>query len=357
MNKPETLTRRITKSDELLPRRLTEQDEFIHPTGTDTPERWQENMMVEAWDLDHSIGFWFHIQRVPAISFCELKYAVFGINKGASGLAKVPLATDQMYPGLSIVKPFELAQLKFQGKGVPTVADADLPCLSASGSIPIGIDVALKGLAGPIDWHIPLSTLMNSIEGDHYEMAGTWEGKLQLGDETINGSGLFFRDHTWGNRNYTPKTDNKATAGRGGFDWAWWTPVVLDEGRTFFNGLHVMSTSGHKPAFSTLTEGGDTILMPMHSVAVTAGKDLEICRYQGVSINGGTADNPIVGMNMKINRHLPMYLPAHGPDFVQSDGFGPVTWGDRRGWGSAQLSLCTPGWKSWPEFSQQIAAL
>ena len=96
MNAPDQHTRRITQADKLLPRRLAEADEFLHPTGTETPARWQENMMVEAWDLDRNIGFWFHIQRVPAKGFCELKYAVLGINKGASGCAMVPVETDRM---------------------------------------------------------------------------------------------------------------------------------------------------------------------------------------------------------------------------------------------------------------------
>ena len=34
----------------------------------------------------------------------------------------------------------------------------------------------------------------------HYEQGGRWHGTLHVGDRTVKTSGLFVRDHTWGER-------------------------------------------------------------------------------------------------------------------------------------------------------------
>jgi hypothetical protein len=333
---------------------VTEIDERLHTPGTVMPERWQENMMAYGWDAEQAVGFWWHVQRIPHTRFTEVKAAVFGIAEGVSGREVVPMPESVMFEGLVFAEPFKRVRLTYHGQGVAHTDDLHLPCLSTSGTVPYGMDIALHGLAGPIDWHEPL-TAMSAVENDHYEMAGTWEGTLHFGGREIRASGLFLRDHTWGLRNYTPDRKEHVEHGHGGFDTAWFTPLVLDGGRTFINGLQVRAADGREQRFCTYTEGEHTRLYDHFDVAVTDGS-VQAGRYSRVRITGGDAEVPI-DCRLEVIRHLPMYLPDHGGPFVQSDAYAEVTWGSRTGWGSAQLSETDGKWQTRPEFAEQIAAL
>jgi hypothetical protein len=333
---------------------LTEIDESLHTPGSVMPGRWQENMMAYGWDLQAGVGFWFHVQRIPHTRFTELKGAVFGLADGVSGREIVPMPESVMYEGLVVEEPFKQVRLRYEGTGVAHTSDLDLPCLASAGSVPYGMDLRLHGLAGPIDWHEPLSA-MSAIENDHYEMAGTWEGTLHYGGRRIQASGMFLRDHTWGLRNYTPdRQSDDASHGHGGFDIAWWTPMVLDEGRTFVNGIQVVA-GDRTQQFCTLTEGEHTRVFDDFAVQVTDGT-VEAGRYRAARITGGDPQTRI-DCEVSVIRHLPMYLPDHGGPFVQSDAFGSVRWGNRTGWGSAQLSETSGEWQRRAEFADQIAAL
>jgi hypothetical protein len=334
---------------------VNEIDESLHVPGAVMPERWQENMMAYGWDTDHGVGFWWHVQRIPHTRFTELKGAVFASTHGVSGREVVPMPESTMCEGLVFDQPFKRVRLSYHGKGVAHSWDKHLPCLSENGTAPYGMDLVLHGLAGPIDWHEPL-TRMAAVENDHYEMAGTWEGTLHYGGRTIQASGMFLRDHTWGLRNYTPeRSTDEAEHGHGGFDIAWFTPMVLDEGHTFVNGILVRANDGRQQAFCTLTEGEHTTVYDRFAVEVTNGTE-EVARYEATRITGGDAETDI-DCTLEVIRHLPMYLPDHGGPFVQSDAFGTVKWGSRTGWGSAQLSETDGKWQSRPEFIHQIEAL
>ncbi|HTK61840.1 MAG TPA: hypothetical protein VL595_05660 [Pseudonocardia sp.] len=338
---------------------VNEIDERLHTPGTVMPARWQENMMALGWDLEQNIGFWWHAQRVPHTRFTEIKAGVFEVASGVSGREVVPMPESVMFEGLVIEEPFKKVRLSYHGRGVRHTDDKHLPCLSATGDVPYGMDLTLHGLAGPIDWHEPLSS-MGAVENDHYEMAGSWEGTLAFPDRTVRASGLYLRDHTWGLRNYTPeRRTDESEHGHGGFDLAWFTPLVLDEGRTFVNGLVVKAgrddPAGRAQTFCTLTEGETTSLYDRFDVEVTRGTE-EVARYDAARITGGDA-NTDIDCRLEVIRHLPMYLPDHGGPFVQSDAYGTVTWGSRTGWGSAQLSETDGKWQQRPEFADQIAAL
>src|SRR5262245_45656304 len=176
---------------------ITERDESLHTPGTELPERWQENMMVYGWDLDHEAGFFFHVQRIPHSGFTEVKVVVCDADAGVSGRAVVPMPESSMFEGLVIEDPFGRARLSFDGRGTAHDSPLALPALSDAGTIPFGMDLVLQGKSGPADWYEGLSK-MASTESHHYQVAGSFEGTLRYGDERKSVSGLFWRDHTWG---------------------------------------------------------------------------------------------------------------------------------------------------------------
>jgi hypothetical protein len=332
---------------------ITERDESLHTPGTEMPERWQENMMVYGWDLDQEVGFFFHVQRIPHSGFTELKVVVCDAAAGVSGRAVVPMPQTSMFEGLVIEEPFGRARLSFDGRGVAHDSPLALPALSDAGTIPYGMELTLQGKSGPADWYEGLSK-MASTESHHYQVAGSFEGTLRYGDESRQASGLFWRDHTWGNRNYDP-AEHEVSDGRGGLHSSWFTPMVFDEGETFVNGLWISTTDGKEQAFCTLSEGRETKYFDSFACEVIEGEQ-EIAEYDAVRITGGDAAHPI-DIRLDVQRHLPMYLPHHGPSANLSEAFGRATWGERSGWGSAELMETTREWMERPQFAEQLAAV
>lgn len=332
---------------------VTERDESLHTPGTEMPERWQENMMVYGWDLEHAIGFFFHVQRIPHRGFTEVKAVVCEPGGGASGRTVVPMPADSMYEGLVIEQPFGRARLSVSPMGTALDSPAALPALSESGSVPFSIDLVLDGRAGPADWFEPLSA-MAATESNHYQVAGSFEGTLSHGERTVAAAGLFWRDHTWGLRNYTPE-EYDVSDGRGGLHSSWFTPAVFDDGRTFINGLWIRMMDGREQQFLVVSEGERTSYFPDYAVEVVSGTQ-EVCRYDAVRITGGDAQTP-VDVHLDVARHLPMWLPEHGPSSVLSEALGAATWGLRTGWGSAELMETMPDWRRRPEFASQLAAV
>jgi hypothetical protein len=331
---------------------VSERDEFLHTPGTEMPERWQENMMVYGWDLERAIGFFFHVQRIPWTGFTEVKAVVCEPDDGASGRAVVPMAPDAMYEGLVIDEPFGRARLAFASTGTALDSPAALPALADTGSVPYAIDVELDGLAGPADWFEPLSA-MAATESNHYQVSGAFYGTLSHGARSVEAAGLFWRDHTWGLRNYTPE-EHDVSDGRGGLHSSWFTPVVLDGGRTIVSGLWIRMMDGREQQFLVLSEGSQTRYFDDYAVSVIEGTQ-EVCRYDSVRITGGDALAPIE-IRLDVARHLPMWLPEHGPNSVLSEAFGTASWGARTGWGSAELMETLPDWRARPEFAAQLAA-
>jgi hypothetical protein len=332
---------------------ITERDESLHTQGTEMPERWQENMMFIGWDLDQEVGFYFHVQRIPHTGFTELKAVVCDAAGGVSGRVVVPMPERVMYEGLVIEEPFRRARLSFSGAGVPLDSPAALPALSDSGSVPYSIDLRLMGLSGPADWFEPLSA-MAATESNHYQVAGSFEGALGYDTKTLDATGLFWRDHTWGLRNYVPD-EYEVSDGRGGLHSSWFTPVVLDGGCTLVNGLWIRMIDGQHQQFVVLSEGERTSYFDDYAVEVLSGSQ-EICRYDSVRITGGNEQTPI-DCRIDVQRHLPMWLPEHGPNSVLSEAFGPARWGEKTGWGSAELMETLPVWRQRPEFAAQLAAV
>ena len=332
---------------------ISERDESLHTPGTEMPERWQENMMVYGWDLDQEAGFFFHVQRIPHSGFTEVKVVVCDATAGVSGRAVVPMPESSMFEGLVIEEPFGRARLSFDGRGVAHDSPLALPALSDAGTVPYGMDLTLQGKSGPADWFEGLSK-MASTESHHYQVAGSFEGTLRFGDGTRRASGLFWRDHTWGNRNYDP-AEHDVSDGRGGLHSSWFTPMVFDEGETFVNGLWISTTDGREQAFCTLSEGRETRHFESFACEVIDGKQ-EIADYDAVRITGGDAEHPI-DIRLDVQRHLPMYLPHHGPSANLSEAFGRATWGQRTGWGSAELMETTRDWMERPHFAEQLAAV
>jgi hypothetical protein len=331
---------------------ITERDESLHSPGSEMPERWQENMMFYGWDADHAIGFYFHVQRIPYRSFTEVKVVVCQPHDGVSGRAVVPMPDASMYDGLVIDEPFRRTRLSFAGSGDTLRGPASLATVSDAGSIPYSIDLTFTGLAGPADWYEPLSK-MSSTETTHYQVAGTFEGTLGYGDHSIGASGMFWRDHTWGIRNYTPE-EHEISDGRGGLHSSWFTPLVFDEGHTLVNGLWIRLMDGREQQFVVLSEGASTSYFDEFAVEVIEGTQ-EIGAYRSVRITGGDQQSPI-DCRLDVARHLPIWLPDHGPHTVLNEGFGTVTWGSKTGWGSAELMETLPDWRERPAFAEQLAA-
>jgi hypothetical protein len=333
---------------------LTEADESIHVPGTELPHRWQENMLFYGWNQEQNVGFFFHVQRMPHSGISELKAVVCDPSRSVSTTQVITMPVDRMYQGIVIEEPFRRVRLSYNGLGVAQTSQTDLPAPSDTGSVPFGMDLILTGKAGPADWNAALTT-MSSTENTHYQMAGSCEGTLRYGDRKVSGSGLFWRDHTWGLRNYSAETHDNVEIGKGGHDWSWFTPMVFDEGRTLVNGLYLELADGREQTFGVLTEGEHTKVLPAYRVTVTQGVTgrPEICDYQRVHVTGGD-DTTTLDCHLQVVRHLPMYLPHHGPDTVLSEAFGTATWGTRTGWGSAELMETRPDWKSRPAFADQF---
>jgi hypothetical protein len=258
---------------------------------------------------------------------------------------------NSIYEGLVIEEPFRHTRLSVNGLGVLLDGPVALPTLSDAGSVPYTIDLRLSGLAGPADWCEPLSK-MSSTETTHYQVAGTFEGQLGYGDRIFDASGLFWRDHTWGIRNYTPQ-EHEISDGRGGLHSSWFTPLVFDEGRTLVNGLWIRLMDGREQRFVVLSEGETTRYFDDFAVGVIGGSQ-EIGRYASVRITGGDAGTAI-DCRLDVVRHLPIWLPDHGEHTVLNEGFGTARWGSKSGWGSAELMETLPDWRTRPEFEEQLA--
>jgi hypothetical protein len=111
---------------------------------------------------------------------------------------------------------------------------------------------------------------------------------------------------------------------------------------------------GREQQFVVLSEGESTSYFDDFAVEVIEGTQ-EIGAYRRVRITGGDPQSPL-DCRLDVARHLPIWLPDHGPHTVLNEAFGAVTWGSKTGWGSAELMETLPGWRERPAFAEQLAA-
>ena len=310
---------------------LTPTDEFLHRPPEPLPDRWQENYFLLGWDDDRRCGFYLHIERFIARRVIEIKAVLISGDDTASLSAEHPLTPVLEAPGLSvdIAEPFRTWNLHFDGRGQAGPGPGGFVAHTESGDTPMSLDVVIRSTLPPIDWNEALRDLaIPGIEHNHYELAATWEGTLEIGTHRVKASGLLVRDHTWGVRDYTT------------FPLAWWTPVCFEGAEAFFTGCSLLHR-GRWVGVSIASADGQTTTVPGHVVELGEGR-LDVRGYQTSTITAGGADTQPIVLQAETRVHVPVRYPGFAPDYFLNDAFSVVRWGDRKGFGTIELNSSVP---------------
>lgn len=282
---------------------LAPSDEFAHEPPAPVPPGWQENWYLLGWDSEQAAGFSLHLGRIPGEGRLAAKACVLAGGETAVGSIDAPLRADLKAPGLEIdIDPFRTWRVSLETDG-------------------LGFDVVVESLLPPVDWREALASLMASgTERDHYEVGARFTGRLVLGGNTVEASGLLVRDHTWGVRGY------------GALDEAWWTPMVFaDPEPAYFTGVSVRY-GDRWIGTSIAVDATGTRVLPAHTVEVTDGS-AGPAGYASVVVR---ADPAVVSATTAAHAHVP--YPEWAQGFWLNDAFCSVEWDGRRGFGIVELN-------------------
>jgi hypothetical protein len=210
---------------------LTDRDESTHvpPPGNDPT--WQENCYFLGMASDESAGFLLHLARVPARNYRELKVAAFDRSLGVVSVMQELTDQDTFSgPGwsLDMVKPFDEWRISLSLDAAAGKNSEGLVAEETGGDSHLGIEVTITSPVPPLDFHADMDG-KGVGDTDHYEAAGSWTGQLTLADAAAEHTGLFIRDHTWGQRDYGNLPPDLR------FDECWWTPMYIPEREIFWN--------------------------------------------------------------------------------------------------------------------------
>lgn len=279
------------------PRKLGPADESIHQRPADAPPTWQENCFVMGYDEGRDLCVYLHVERL--LGGIEVKAAV-----GRGGDITWADAHDDVWP--EIVVPYEHLRL-------------------AWGSGRVAMDLELRSELPAIDHAAALDAMgLPGAERDHYEAVGRLMGTVAVDGSAVAFDGVFWRDHTWGSREYAK------------FGASWWWPTALDGGRAYAGGVAV--------------ELGDRVLgyglvADADGVGIAAEVSVDVLgesrpgAYTAVEVSYVPEDREPVKLTYVPKHHLCTTFPGFGVDRQWNDAYSSCTWGERSGYGSVELGI------------------
>lgn len=310
---------------------LSDFDELPH-LPSDHP-RWQENFFIIASSANGETSFLIHCKRWPASGKQVARIAV------RAGSKIISRKVEEAIPGGSFtvdglelfpVKPYRELKLRGRFEGTPGFGPLGFVAWASDGEIEVGIDLTLRSELAPADFAEVFAMRAAKFSGDvrpltaehvqaHYEQGGICEGHVTIEGERHTLTGLFVRDHTWGQRDESYMAD-----GTFGF----WTATTLDEGNLFFNALGRTTPEGVR---------GMGVVVDRAGQAITTDVSVEFLPSPG--LHGFTETRVHIGGDKPINAigraqvHLVKYLPGSGPRRFDDNALSSVEAGGLTGFG------------------------
>jgi len=304
---------------------LTPQDEGFHdvPPGID---RWQENFFFILWDESGANGFMVHLQRVPGLGVQEAQAVASVGGRLASANIRRPFDAHASVPELPMraVQPYAHWQVSAEFDAVEGRGPFGFVFHRTDGPLKVTADLTLESALPVTDFAQGLHQVVEALGRDpsssqmgqqeHYEQGGTWHGRLRIGDDEVEASGLFVRDHSWGVRHEQNEFQ------------AFWTATCVDEGKVFANAIGIRQrdrvvgigarTDLHGTEFTT-------------EVGAVYTPEPGVCSYDRSRVEYGAGVDQVVEGTTQV--HLPMYLPLSGARRYDNNAISAVTMDGKRG--------------------------
>ncbi|KUH87738.1 MULTISPECIES: hypothetical protein [unclassified Mycobacterium] len=280
---------------------LSAEAESVHLRPDGAPDNWQENCTLMGYDADRDVSIYFHVARL--IDRVEIKAAA-----GRGDAINWVDSNDDVWP--EIVTPYEHLRLDWSGQQ-------------------IGFNLELRSEIAAIDHAAAMISLgLPGVEHDHYEAVGRLIGSVHIDGGLVDFDGVFWRDHTWGAREYDL------------FGTSWWWPTCIDNGGAYAGGVAV--------------EVGDSVLgyglvADEHGVSAAGKVDVNVKggqvspgSYTAVSVEYEPEGREPVRLDYATRHHLCSTFPSFNADRQWNDAYSLCKWGDRQGYGSIELSVNEP---------------
>jgi hypothetical protein len=310
-----------------------DRDEWLHKPPEPFPERWQENMFFVAWDLDGGHGFLIHTKRWPAKGDHETHIVVYVDGVPSSAIlhrptGSTPRLNDEI-PELHAEpeKPWTRWRIQAEIQGKEGVGPFGFLAYAPRGGTKATIDVLLESDLPPADFNRALSEFSQDLAKDgsgaytsaqpHYEQGGRWSGTLTVGDRRIRTSGLYVRDHTWGER-----VESNFDSG------VFWTASCLDDGKLFCNAI--AAPLGDKTIGIGIVVSEQGAFYTRHVTGTFMPKP-GLLSYDRTRITYGQDQQLVLEGRTKL--HVPKYLPGSGKFRYDNNAISYVTMGGKTGMG------------------------
>lgn len=313
---------------------MDDSDEFLHSPPEPLPDRWQENTMLAAWNVEEGHGFLVHTKRWPAKNDHEAHVIVFvdGVPSSAVLHRRIgnTLRINDEIPELAFEPevPWSRWRLQAEFDGAGGVGPHGFLAYAPGGNTRASLDIVMDSDIPPADFNLALANWADELAAagspshssaqSHYEQGGRWQGTLRVGNRTVKTKGLFVRDHTWGER--VEK----------GFDsGVFWTASSLDEGRIFCNAIGFPQPDG-----STIGTG---VLVNPDGAFQTRSIAAEFLPTPGLTSYDRTRiayqfEKPVI-LNGRTQVHVPKYLPGSGARRYDNNAISRVEIGEFKGMG------------------------
>jgi hypothetical protein len=305
---------------------LRDGDEHLHRPPDPMPANWQENLFVILWDTQRQDGFMMHVQRVPGRGVQEARI-VAGIGGAvASATVTGPYHAEALVDGVAIevLQPFRQLRVRTAFAGAPGRGPLGFVAGYPAGPVPVLVDAELVSDLPAVDFAGPLAALTARLRSDdrapqmgdqaHYEQGGTWAGTISIGDQRVEGAGLFVRDHSWGERH--EHNDFRA----------FWTATCLDGGRVFANAIGMPTPAGVVGVGAVADERGVRFT---EDVAATFSPAPGLASYDRSEVRYGAGIDLVV--QGETQQHWPLQLPFSGANRYDNNAMSAVTAGPLAG--------------------------
>ena len=316
---------------------LSGTDEQFHAAPSPLPPNWQENLFFILWNTNTQDGFMMHVQRVPAQEVQEARIVASIGGRIASATLTGPFRADRAVDGVTIGITTPFRDLSVRTEFLGTAGPGPLGFIAAypGGSVPVVVDARLQSDIEAVDFAEGLAVLTAALRADtsapqmgdqaHYEQGGTWSGTIRIGDEQVEGAGLFVRDHSWGIRH--EHNDFKA----------FWTATCLDEGRVFSNAIGMPRGEGFVGVGAISDRNGVRFTQEV-SALYTPSPGL--LTYDRSEVTYGAGIDMVV--SGKTQQHWPMYLPYSGRDRYDNNAISSVEAGGFTGFSVMEWATTLP---------------
>ena len=292
------------------------------PVGLEA--KWNDSMFVFSRDTATGLSTWARIAQQP--------------NDGATSTfvcVLMPDGTRFRFFDLGTFQPGHRAPDRWLGDGLEFQNEGDRIRIRYSAP-QCDLDLTWTGFHPPVDFHkimARFSEELGEINAEHVEQGGEVTGRVRVGDQELDLSGMGYRDHSWGHRSTGSMLAHRWMIGTVGPALSWsGVSILMDGGRLVKTGfvvrdgdltpvtdmditvatkedgmsivaadstLHLMDGSSLEVALTDVQVGGVLEVPPLSvvestGVAVADGKigvgDCEVSN----SLTGGTMAPPVL---------------------------------------------------------------